>query len=385
MSLGHHVATVTRSRKGRTSFVLRMHGKQYAPVTDSPSGLAGASSIDLANIGSGILSMNDDEARSWLARIAGNESRRYLLGTHGRAFAQVTPTMLLTGGKKAREAHYAHTLANGTEVRPDFYRVAVHTADIAGWLTVKNLRDQLDGNLSTERDHDGRLIRQRDRYVTAGSWRKHEQEGWQAIEVDGKSTGQYVRSAGTRAVQAPYGRRTDGQTVLGVTVTECHSWADTTVRRKSVTVTRGTLAQVPYVFHSRRATGRRFVRYAIATVAPERTITAVRDRVTTGPPAYAFHGSRKVVRPRTLRSAGQSVTVRPPTPAENTATAGLVKILTVAAGSPVTVGSHTVTVTPGAGGKSMVRIVDEQGVTVANAQLRGMGAIARRVLAVTAE
>jgi hypothetical protein len=190
--MGGHASRVTRSRKGRASFVITRHGRSRAPFTGESSGLAGLDAIGLAAIADGILRASDGERvvspqgriTYGVEDIAGIGRTRPMLGTTVRAFAQVTPSLILTGSRKSNDKEHRRTLREGCGITGDAFGVARHTADLAGWLNGVR-RTYLSGE---RRDHEGSRLAWTLRTRVHGRLRASERGSWSRVG----ETAQYV-------------------------------------------------------------------------------------------------------------------------------------------------------------------------------------------------
>jgi hypothetical protein len=362
-TMGHHASRVTRSRKGRTSFVVdaKRRGRLHAPITDEPSGLAAASSIDLVKLADVWLRRHDDDDGTWRTRIAGAESRGYLVGSHDASFAQVTPSLLLRGGTVANGKVHAATLADGCGMRGDAYGVAVHTADLAGWLGGFD-RAYLT---SAERDHDGRLIRRASRLVLTGTPRRGETDGWTRLADTGKAPPQYVRV------------RADG-------VTDCLAWHDRIVVRdtRKVTMTGDAATRFVAWRHGRG-------RFVVAVTMPARVIVRTHASTRTRPTDHAWHGHTLTPRPIAAKRSRTTATTAATTTAKRdprviALAAEIRDALTDGSGS-VTIGSVSVRLAATTQGRHAVSVTGADGAVLASWTARSLGAVAIRALALAAQ
>ena len=191
-SMGAHSVRLTRSRKGRRSFVVVRHGRVRAPVSDETSGLAGADAITLARLADDILRAHEGERTCGpsgkvmfgIDDIAGAGRTRYLLGTTVRAFAQVTPSTTLTGSSHSIAKAHRESLTHGCGIVGDACGVARHTADVAGWLNGVR-REYLTGE---RRDHRGSRLGWSLTVRLHGRLRASERDEWERVG----ETSQYV-------------------------------------------------------------------------------------------------------------------------------------------------------------------------------------------------
>ncbi len=135
-ALAWHESTPTRSRKGRTSFRVTRRHVPAAVVTDEPSGLCGASQIQLAQLATRIL------------RHAGHNDLD-LIGTTMVGYADVTPPLTYSARTCDHVIpaapwmptvddcpscdRYFGTVAQWEGASGDARGVARHRADLAGW------------------------------------------------------------------------------------------------------------------------------------------------------------------------------------------------------------------------------------------------------------
>jgi hypothetical protein len=215
--LGHVPTVPTRSRKGRTSF--RATGRvrvRRAPVTSEHTGLSGLSEPDLIALADDLLRASDDEDGTVRRYVAGPGKSRYLLGGAIRPtmWATITPDLTVTTRKGRREIRDRFYVSG---VRPDVSGIAVHTADVAGYLGHTSALDMLR-ELDTKRDRVHDPKRQPVRMRLHGRLRKSERGDWDTLP-----NGQHVRRS--RAGHGYAGLYLSSPTVvLGWHVVSTHAW-----------------------------------------------------------------------------------------------------------------------------------------------------------------